>query len=273
MTIGQALKSLRLHAGLTQEEMAAGIMSVSFYSKVERDIHEIDTNTLIKLLAVHRFDAISFFTQVVNQDKNIGNPYYSIESEITFARNTKDLKKLDEINKRIKEEDSIPNWLRFRVELAYAWVTHSNKYISPELKKKVRNGEILPTDNWDRRSYYFLSQAVIFMDIKEAYEQVNLAYAAFKKHPATDPFSLQFVSWIAVNFLNCCYHQKADVKYTKSSIEFLRSLPITPEIGFSAVLGTYYEALFNHDQKVVDAVILVLKKSKFYGLIEDTVGK
>ena len=26
MTIGQALKSLRLHAGLTQEEMAAGIL-------------------------------------------------------------------------------------------------------------------------------------------------------------------------------------------------------------------------------------------------------
>lgn len=163
MTIGQALKSLRLHAGLTQEEMAAEIMSVSFYSKVERDIHEIDTDTLIKLLAVHRFDAISFFTQIVNQDKTVGNPYYSIESEITFARNTKNLKKLDEIKEKIEEYDSIPDWLQFRVELAYAWVTHSNKCISLKLKNKIENGKILQTNNWDRRSYYFLSQAVILM--------------------------------------------------------------------------------------------------------------
>ena len=38
MTIGEALKSLRLHAGMTQTEMAAGIVTESFYSKVERDL-------------------------------------------------------------------------------------------------------------------------------------------------------------------------------------------------------------------------------------------
>ena len=273
MTIGQALKSLRLHAGLTQEEMAAGIVSVSFYSKVERDIHEIDTNTLIKILSTHRFDVVEFFTRVVNQDKSEGNPYYEIESEITFAKNTKDLKKLDEISKKIEKYDSIPDWLKFRVELAYAWVLHSNKHVSPELKHKIEKGEVSPTEYWDRTSYYFLSQVVILLDINKAYQLVNLAYAAFKKHPATDPFTLQFVSWIAVNFLNCCFHQNSDIKYTKSSIEFLRSLPITPEIGFSSILGTYYEALFNHEQKVIDAVIMILKKSNYYSLIEDTVKK
>ncbi len=36
MKIGQVLKEYRLHAGLTQTEMAAGLVSESFYSKVER---------------------------------------------------------------------------------------------------------------------------------------------------------------------------------------------------------------------------------------------
>ena len=36
MNIGETLKSMRLHAGLTQTEMAAGIVSESYYSKVER---------------------------------------------------------------------------------------------------------------------------------------------------------------------------------------------------------------------------------------------
>ena len=43
MTIGSTLKQLRTKLGLTQAEMAAGIISVSFYSKVERDIHVIGT--------------------------------------------------------------------------------------------------------------------------------------------------------------------------------------------------------------------------------------
>lgn len=44
MKIGEALKSLRLHAGMTQTQMAAGIVTESFYSKVEREVHAIDAN-------------------------------------------------------------------------------------------------------------------------------------------------------------------------------------------------------------------------------------
>lgn len=34
MTIGEALKQLRLHAGLTQNQMATGLMSESFTLKL-----------------------------------------------------------------------------------------------------------------------------------------------------------------------------------------------------------------------------------------------
>ena len=40
MTIGEALKSLRLHAGMTQTQTAAGIVTESFYSKVETRLME-----------------------------------------------------------------------------------------------------------------------------------------------------------------------------------------------------------------------------------------
>lgn len=68
MTIGQALKSLRLHAGMTQTEMAAGIVTESFYSKVERGVHAIDANVLIQILAKHHFDVPGFFGQISNQN-------------------------------------------------------------------------------------------------------------------------------------------------------------------------------------------------------------
>lgn len=271
MTIGQTLKSYRLHAGMNQKEMAAGIVTQSFYSKVENDKHGIDTELLIKLLTAHHFDVVSFFGRLTNQSQNQFNSYYELESEITFAKNTKDLDKLKAIEAKINEAgNQLPSWLKFRLELAFAWVTHSNERVSPELQAKVKS--LIINDDWDRMSYYFLSQAIVLIDIEAAYELVKSAFSTFQKHPATDPFTLQFVSWIAVNFLNCCYHEKADKSYTKLPIQFLRQLPVTPEIGFSDILATYYEALFNHDNHTKNEVIDVLKKGKYFSLIQDTVN-
>lgn len=101
MTIGEALKQLRLHAGLTQEQMASGLMSESFYSKVERDVHEIDANLLIELLTAHHFDVVSFFTKVSNQDSRM-EPNFDLMNQISFAQNKKDLKALDKIAQKIK---------------------------------------------------------------------------------------------------------------------------------------------------------------------------
>lgn len=241
MTIGQTLKTYRLHAGMTQKEMAGGIVTQLFYSKVEMNKRGIDADLLIKLLTAHHFDVVSFFSRLSNQSKNQYNSYYEIESEITFAKNTKNLAKLKEIETKLNQKDNdLPSWLKFRLELAYAWVTHSNDHISTELKAKVKS--LIVGEDWDR------------------------------KHPASDPFTLQFVSWIAVNFLNCCYHEKADESYMRLPIKFLRELPVTPEIGFSDLLATYYESLFKHDDETKNEIIHILKKGKYYPLIKDTVA-
>lgn len=64
MTIGEALKQARLHRGLTQEQMANGIISESFYSKVERDVHQIDTNLLLNILISQHIDVGSFLVEL-----------------------------------------------------------------------------------------------------------------------------------------------------------------------------------------------------------------
>ena len=45
MNIGQLLREYRFHAGFTQKEMAAGVISESFYSRVERGTREIMLKT------------------------------------------------------------------------------------------------------------------------------------------------------------------------------------------------------------------------------------
>ncbi|QQP27902.1 helix-turn-helix domain-containing protein [Lactobacillus ultunensis] len=268
MTIGEALKQVRLHEGLTQEQMAAGIISESFYSKVERDVHQIDANLLLDILVAHHIDVGSFFSKISNQ-KTKQEPDFDLMNQISFAQNKRDLHKLDEITEEIKNRKEKPSfWLQFRLENAYAWTLHSGDQIDPELKKKVK--AIIVDENWNRTAYHYLSQAVIFLDIDDAYQLVNSAFRAYKKRPATDTFTLQFVAMIAVNFLNCCYHKHASKKYAELAIQFLRELPMDGAIGINSVLGTYYEALFNSDRATADEVADVLRKSGYVSLIEDT---
>ena len=246
MTIGEALKSLRLHAGLTQKEMAANIVTASFYSKIERNVHAIDANTLIRILNTHHFDVTNFFAQISNQQST--EPFFDIAGEITYAQNNKDLQKLDEIKHKIEIVGGVkpPLWLKYRLELAYAWVLQSNKQVSPTMKNKIKG--LIVDENWDRTSYHFLSQAIIFMDIDDAKELVDSAYAGYRKHPAIDTFTLQFVALIAINYLNCCYHHHVDKSYALNSFKFLHDLPAEPAIGLNKLLGLLYEALFDQER-------------------------
>lgn len=270
MTIGEALKSLRLNAGLTQTEMAGDIISESFYSKVERGVSEIDASTLVGLLNSHHFDVVTFFSHISNQE--MGDKEFSLTARIIFAQNKKDLKELDKIKKEIENSDKkrLSPTIQYRLELAYAWVERSNDNVSPDLKKRVNN--ILKNENWDRISYHYLSQAVILLDIDKANYWVNSAFQAFKKHPSYDTFTLQFMGMIAINFLNCCYHKNGK-QYSKTAINFLRSLPLDEVLGLPNVLATYYEALFSGDHELLSSSIAVLKKSGYLSLVEDTLNE
>lgn len=87
------------------------------------------------------------------------------------------------------------------------------------------------------------------MDIETSYELVKSAFSAFKKHPASNSLHAAICFLDCRKFLDCCYHEKADESYMRLPIKFLRELPVTPEIGFSDLLATYYESLFKHDDE------------------------
>lgn len=270
MTIGQALRSYRLHAGLSQAEMADGVVSESFYSRVERDRNKIDAETLIKLLQAHHFNVGNFFDHLAEAGSQRPKSYFGIEGELIFAVNNGDLKALKKIEKEIKNDPDCPQWIVFRFEMAYAWLTHSNEKISPKLKAKVRT--MVNKENWDYLSYYFLGQALIFLDLKDAINYTKMALHAYKKNPDPDVITLEEVAILAVNFLMICVYNKADLATAKIAIDFLKDLPVAPEVGLAKILGVYYEALFKHDEATLKMVTKLLKKSGQYSLIADTVN-
>lgn len=102
MTIGEALLNLRKQLGLTQTEMAANVVSTSFYSKVERNIHDIGTNDLLQILNKHQINATYFFENL-NDKENISE---DIMNRISVAFEQKSKDKLLKIKQEI---DLLPN--------------------------------------------------------------------------------------------------------------------------------------------------------------------
>lgn len=64
MTIGELLKDYRIKQGKTQREFIAGIVSQSYYSKVEKEIHRITADDLLEILNHNGIPVKEFFEKL-----------------------------------------------------------------------------------------------------------------------------------------------------------------------------------------------------------------
>lgn len=268
MNIGETLKSMRLHAGLTQTEMAAGIVSESYYSKVERGVHDISADALFKILIKHHLDPVSFFMKMSYRKKN--NNLLGDFTEIEFAQSKKDLNELNKVEAQLnkKYSEGWPARLKFQLEMARAWITHSNKDIDPEIKRKAK--QVVLEDKMDREMFYYLSQACVLLDIKDASRLFDLAVKAYNKNPEIDVMSVTYIALLCINFLNCCYHKNGEKKYIELAINTVLQLPAEPHIAYHKILAVYYRALFNKDYQKAATMIEIFTEAGVVSNVADT---
>lgn len=268
MKIGSTLRLFRLNRGLSQKEMAAGIITESYYSKVERGIHNIDAETLIKILKMHNFNLAEFFETLSIEDKNKSREGI-LMNEIMIAQNNKDLEQLDKIRDEIYRDKTSSDFIKVWLEKAYVWVKGTNKDVPKKVKEFAKF--VLLKRGWQTSSYYYLSQLINLFSADEGYRLMLSAYQAYKNETKIDGLTMQYIALASVNYLNSCWHQNADVKYVRKSIEFLYELPLDPVIGIEKILASYYEALFNQDEEMVSIMLKILKKSNCLNLVKDTI--
>ena len=60
------VKTVKIGKSLRETRLAACVVSESFYSKVERGIHNIDADTLVKLLKARKINPVGFFKQAID---------------------------------------------------------------------------------------------------------------------------------------------------------------------------------------------------------------
>ena len=70
MKIGTQLKTTRLLLGLTQEQFSAGIVTESYYSRVESNKSNISMDSLLKILNYNQVSLYDFFEPIISEDIN-----------------------------------------------------------------------------------------------------------------------------------------------------------------------------------------------------------
>ncbi|MCD5516627.1 helix-turn-helix domain-containing protein [Lactobacillus delbrueckii] len=101
--MGELLKNARLSLGLSQKEMAAEVMSVTQYSRIENDQQRIRFDDLVKILHAHQIDIVSFINQFLLRRKltDCNHDYYLQKIESMYWE--RDLSSIDELLDKLKQ--------------------------------------------------------------------------------------------------------------------------------------------------------------------------
>lgn len=164
MTIGNLLKKFRLNKEKTQREWIGNIISPSYYSKVEKDIHRISAEDLVSLLNYNSVSLIEFFSELNSSKQSKYNQERELMTVITDAyyRNSKkELLKL----KELVDKSDLPNK---GTDLLYldAYIANVNNEDLNDIEKKALKDQIFSRPNFDKSKLVLYCNFMMFYDLE-----------------------------------------------------------------------------------------------------------
>lgn len=137
MTIGEALKQIRHELYLTQEQMCAGVVTRSFYAKVESGRNRISADKLTKILFEHDID-ITYFYQLLrntysSQSKLKEN---DLNQKMNQAFNSGKIELIEQNYHKILLQSN-SSILKLRAMISVANLKDELNLIDPKVKEKL----------------------------------------------------------------------------------------------------------------------------------------
>lgn len=137
MTIGEALKQIRHELYLTQEQMCAGVVTRSFYAKVESGRNRISADKLTEILFEHDID-ITYFYQLLrntysSQSKLKEN---DLNQKMNQAFNSGKIELIEQNYHKILLQSN-SSILKLRAMISVANLRDELNLIDPKVKEKL----------------------------------------------------------------------------------------------------------------------------------------
>lgn len=252
MKMGEKLHRVRKLHGLTQEQMASGIISKSQYCRIEKGSNAVRASSLIKILNQNKISVLNFFEDT--DDSGMGGK--ELQDLITNAYFARDYKKLEEIKKQSAslQINRLLDWLLAELK--------GESQLFPEEDKKKLRYNVWQVKKWNDDNLWFFFHTLYLYKYSNLKGIINTLISKFTKSEKIEDRQLQLIVNVAVRYLNICCKQH-DKYEMKKVIHFLHEIPETIEFGLAKMIAEYYELLL--DKRAIEAEeILDLIKSCGY---------
>ena len=269
MTIGELLKEERMEKGLTQKQFADGIVSTSYYSKVEKDEHRITAEDLIAVLEHNNIPLWSFFKEL-SLKGNFQHEYkINLEAEVMDAYYHSDSKRLEEIiqdlnnsNEPDKKDDLliVEGWLESLKEDD----EEPNIEVREALKDRVFN---IPNLNKEKLMLF-----CNFMDFYDLDSNIAIAKNAINKFIGSNETEIQEVLLAMIANLLCLSIKENNYSYVDYLVTTSEKLPLKPQFFLYKDMIYFYKHLssyhFNHKNEDLDNCHIIITNVKLVGMNE-----
>ncbi|MGZ0155721.1 Rgg family transcriptional regulator [Lactobacillus johnsonii] len=271
MTIGELLKDYRIKQGKNQREFIAGIVSQSYYSKVEKEIHRITADDLLEILNHNGIPVKEFFEKLEidpNQwqiDKinklmeEITEASYSEQAIDQIRKIREKAQKLD-LNPELKEEALLI--IEGFIELEKDDPETFDEKLRTKLKEKIF---MMPEYNTYRLSLY--ANFIDLYDFDSNLQIIRQINKVLERKTIERQEEILFA--IVLNVLGQAVKEK---KYDKTDeiINLVNQIKVIPELFLYREMLTFYEELiayhFDKKQEHIRKCKLILESCEWDGM-------
>lgn len=269
--IGKKLKSLRQELGLTQTEMAAGVISVSFYSKVERGLNDIGVNDFLDILQKHNVDPKDFFNDFKSKKANKEKLVSLVNRFVTVSTedNESEIKNIIKSFEKIKPQTP---FIKFIILLARLIAETHNETAMKKLTNKQRNTikNIIFKESYNDDEYYrilLIANLIQVYNVDEATFFVKSILRRYHDITKVDKKTEIALSVLLINYVDWCFKKK-EFKLCKESLDYIKQLPDDIELAFPKILGLYFDESIHGNKEKAEVVKKVLYESGYKVMVK-----
>ena len=243
MTIGKLLKEARLKKGLSQKQFSDGIISTSYYSKVEKNDHRITAEDLIALLEHNNIPMWSFFKEL-SMKGDIQHEYVlDLEAEVMNAYYRSDVKKLKQIKQEI-ENSNRKDKENFALVVS-GWIENLKEDDeAPDIE--VRNAlkdKIFNIDNFDHEKLSLFCNFMSFYNLEDNFMIVKNIIGKFITNNETGAQANLLA--IIANLL-CMSIEEKNYSYVDYLVSSAEKLPLKPQLFLPKEMICFYKFLIQY---------------------------
>lgn len=245
MEIGEALKLERKRLGLNQTDMAAGILSEGYYSRVENGKTNIRAKDLLDILRIHKIDVTGFLEKLSDNKDNQEKYVFHQLLESFYKRDVKKAVKLDEVIQKGNFSESE----KFTSLMIAAILSNEVDRINEKQRKKIID-LLFGNKKWIRDSLAlrFFGNSMVLLNDEQLNFYLKQVLDYYFETISDYPMERQrTVVTIMINYLHNIYERSIS-GYRLESFKFIDEISPLPELAFFKLVGKYYFYLFKKDE-------------------------